>query len=255
MSEVDVLSALQEDGYRIGDLQAVRYDKSRTDLFPDDYLDATFGGNPASDFNSIVTYLASRPILLILGRWEEQTFVELGFAFSTVTMGNNGTEKSMIAGYAMLRNAWGTEDQKIVTMLGLAYLFKEFDLKAIIGNRYAENILTERFMAKFGFKTNGEIPRFQLRGDKLVPMVVSSLMREDFEKYVESWLLEQWRAANTEPVEIEPVSEPQQEEPQDWRTKLEEVDRLAAKAQKLTIYEVKPEPVAEEQPSLPLSWL
>ena len=38
MSDVDVLAALQEDDYRLGDLQAVRYDKSRTDLFPDDYI-------------------------------------------------------------------------------------------------------------------------------------------------------------------------------------------------------------------------
>ena len=213
MNEVDVLSALQEDGYRLGDLQAIRYDKSSTYLFPDQYLghlynrcreskrrsgngilDATFGGNPASDFNSIVTYFATRAFLLILGRWEGDKFHELGFAFPTVALGTNSTERSMIAGYGFFREAWSTEDQQILTMLGLAYIFKEFDLKAIIGNRYTDNTLTAKFMGKFGFKDCGEIPFFQLRGTKLVPMVVSALTREDFEQYVEDFLVKQYRA-------------------------------------------------------------
>jgi hypothetical protein len=227
--EVDVLLALKEDGYRLGDLAAIRYDKSRTDLFPDDYLGhlynrcreskrrsgdgiltATFGGNPASDFNSIVTYLATRAFLLILGRWEGDKFHELGFAFPTVTLGTNSTEKAMISGYGFYREAWGTEDQKIVTMLGLAYIFKEFDLRAIIGNRYTDNTLTAKFMGRFGFKDCGEIPCFQLRGTKLVPLVVSALMREDFEQYVADFLVEQYRAANAEIpalVAVEPVVE------------------------------------------------
>jgi hypothetical protein len=227
--DVDVLEALKEDGYRLGDLAAIRYDKSRTDLFPDNYLGhlynrcreskrrtgdgiltATFGGNPASDFNSIVTYLATRAFLLILGRWEGDKFHELGFAFPTVTLGTNSTEKAMISGYGFFRESWGTEDQKIVTMLGLAYIFKEFDLCAIIGNRYTDNTLTAKFMGRFGFKDCGEIPCFQLRGTKLVPLVVSALMREDFEQYVADFLVEQYRAANAEipaPVAVETVVE------------------------------------------------
>jgi hypothetical protein len=244
-----VLSALQEDGYRLGDLAAIRYDKSRTDLFPDDYLGhlynrcreskrrsgdgiltATFGGNPASDFNSIVTYLATRAFLLILGRWEGDKFHELGFAFPTVTLGTNNTERSMIAGYGFYRDSWGTEDQKIVTMLGLAYIFKEFDLCAIIGNRYTDNTLTAKFMGRFGFKDCGEIPCFQLRGTKLVPLVVSALMREDFEQYVADFLVEQYRAANAEIpalVAVEPVVEYPAAD--DSREAIDEqVERLAA---------------------------
>jgi hypothetical protein len=220
MSEkVDVLEALREDEYRWGDLQAIRYDRNRTDLFSEDYLshlyywardsrrrsgngaiDATFGGTPSSDFGSIVSYLSQRPFLLILGRWEERGFKALGFAFPTVPLGTNNTEKALIAGYCMFRHAWGTEDQQIVTMLGLAYLFKEFDLQAIIGNRHKENALTAKFMAIFGFKECGEIPRFQLKGKKLVPMLVSSLLREDFEQYAAKFLVEKFRE---EPAEDE----------------------------------------------------
>lgn len=244
---IDVLAALQEDAYKWGDLQVLRYDKSKTDLWPDTYLadlyfkcrnsrrrsgngilDALFGGNPASDFNSIVTYLASRPVLLILGKWVDEKFVELGFAFSTVSMGGPNTEKSLICGYGFFRNAWGTEDQQIVTMLGLAYLFKEFSLEAVIGNRYIDNVLTAKFMSRFGFNDCGEIPCFQLRGTKLVPMVVSALLRADFEECVKQFLLSEYRAAK--PEEPEPV-------------------------EKLTITEVEPPAAKEEQPYLPLNWM
>lgn len=232
---IDVLAALQEDKYRFGDLQCVRYVKSD---FPDDYLghlynrcreskrrsgngilDVLFGGNPASDFPSIVTYLASRPALLIIGKWTDGKFREMGFAFNTVSVGGPNTEKSLIAGYGFFREVWGTEDQKILAMLGLAYFFKEFDLQAVIGNRYKENFLTAKFMEQFGFKNCGEVPRFQLKGTKLVPMLVSALLREDFEEYVKGFLVEQYRASKPEPahetltiVEVDPEPETKQAE-------------------------------------------
>ena len=240
--DIDVLAALQEDAYKWGDLQVLRYVKTE---FADDFLahlyhrcreskrrsgngilDALFGGNPASDFNSVVTYLASRPVLLILGKWVDEEFVELGFAFSTVSMGGPNTEKSLICGYAFFSSAWGSEDQAILTMLGLAYLFKEFDLQCVIGNRYIDNVLTAKFMSRFGFNDCGQIPCFQLRGTKLVPMVVSALLRADFEEVVSEFLVNEWRKAK--PFEPEPE-------------------------EKLTITEV--EPAKEEQPYLPLNWM
>jgi hypothetical protein len=82
-------------------------------------------------------------------------------------------------------------------------------------------------MARFGFNDCGEIPCFQLRGTKLVPMVVSALLRADFEQVVSEFLVEQYRAAK--PFEPEPE-------------------------EKLTITEVEPE-LAQEQPYLPLNWM
>jgi hypothetical protein len=227
--EVDVLLALKEDGYRLGDLQAIRYDKKNADLFPDDYLghlynrcreskrrsgngilDALFGGNPASDFNSIVAYLVSRSYLIILGRWEGDKFHELGFAFSVISCGFPHTEKSLFGGYGFFRDAWGTSDQEIVTMLGLAYLFKELDIVALHGIRYEENLLTARFMAKFGFKVDGAIPYYQLKGNKLATGIISTLLRTDFEDYVADFLVKQYRAAEVDtlaPVAVEPVVE------------------------------------------------
>jgi hypothetical protein len=243
--EVDVLLALKEDGYRLGDLQAIRYDKKNADLFPDDYLghlynrcreskrrsgngilDALFGGNPASDFNSIVAYLASRSYLIILGRWEGDKFHELGFAFSVISCGFSHTEKSLFGGYGFFRDAWGTSDQEIVTMLGLAYLFKELDIIALHGIRYEENLLTARFMAKFGFKVDGAIPYYQLKGNKLATGIISTLLRTDFEDYVADFLVKQYRAAEVDT--LAPVAAAQPVFDNSRESIDEQVSRLAA---------------------------
>ena len=260
--EVDVLEALREDHYRWGDLAVLRYDKSNTDLFPNAYLailynrcresrrrsgdgilTALFGGNPASDFNSIISYLAQRPVLLILGRWEGEKFNELGFAFSTVSMGAANTERSLIAGYCFFKSAWGTEDQQILAMLGLAYFFKEFDLRAVIGNRYKENVLTAKFMARFGFNDCGEIPRFQLRGTTLVPMVVSALLREDFEEVVKQFLVNEYRKA-------QPVAEDHSGK---YTYTYDSNPDYKPTGREVILEEA--EPAAEAQPYLPLGWL
>jgi RimJ/RimL family protein N-acetyltransferase len=268
---VDVLQALKEDEYKWGDLQAVRYDPKRTDLFADTFLaylyarcreskrrsgngilDACFGGNPASNFNAIVTYLAQRPVLLILGKWIDGKFNELGFAFPTVSVGTDKTEKSLIVGYAFFKSAWGTEDQRIVTLLGLAYFFKEFGLSAIIGNRFPENVLTAKFMARFGFKDYGQIPRFQLQGSKLVPMVVSALMREDFEELVKEWLVEQYRAEHGPEIPRGVPSYLHEEYRESVRNgkPIEPIPAIVEHDPPAEIPAAKP-----EEPYLPLNWL
>ena len=264
MSDVNVFSALQEDGYRLGDLQAIRYDKARTDLFPSGYLghlfalckdsrrrsgngilDTLFCGNPPSDFDSIVSYLAARPVI-IMGKWCDEKFVEYGFAFPVITIGRQGTEKAIFAGFAFLKHAWGTEEQTILAMLGLAYLFQEFDLQGVHGTRFVENVLATKFMAQFGMKVVGEVPAYQLKGDKLVPGVVSSLLRSDFEAYVEDWLVKQYRAAN---AELEPEVAADGIDDDAWAAKLAEIDRLAAEARAAEAAQEQP------QPELPLAWL
>jgi len=210
------LEGLQEDGYRIGDLQALRYDRNVQPFFDgylgklynlcaaskrrsgDGILTALFGGNPPSNFDAIVGYLAQRPVV-VLGEWKDGTFVEAGFCFPIITCGTSDTERSMFAGYGFFKPYWGTPELPVLAMLGLSYLFQEFDLKAIHGTRYRDNVLTWNFTKQFGFKEIGEIPHYQLRNGKLVSGVVTSLDRGDFERYVENWLVEQYRAAN--PVE------------------------------------------------------
>lgn len=216
------LEGLQEDQYRYGNYQAIRYDKTNTDFFPvgylaklynlcrqsgrrggDGILTAIFGGNPASDFDSIVSYLAAR-VVIVLGEWQEDgTFREGGFAFPIIMCGVKAPEVSMFAGYGMFRHVWGQPGEPVMAMLGLAYLFQEFGLKAIHGTRRIENRLTARFMTPFGFKEVGTIPEYQLKDGVLVPAVITTLLRADFEAYVENFLVAEYRAAKA----AEPVAE------------------------------------------------
>lgn len=217
------LEGLQEDGYRIGDLQALRYDRATPPFFDgylgklynlcasskrrsgDGILTALFGGNPASNFDAIVSYLAQRPVI-VLGEWKDGVFVEAGFCFPLITCGTMETERAMFCGFGFFKPYWGTPELTVLAMLGLSYLFQEFDLKAIHGTRYRDNVLAWNFTKQFGFKEIGEIPHYQLRKGKLVPGVVTSLLRGDFERYVENWLVEQYRAANHVETTIEYVN-------------------------------------------------
>ncbi|MCL5669812.1 MAG: GNAT family N-acetyltransferase [Acidobacteria bacterium] len=201
------LTAIKEDGYRLGDFQALRYDP-KSGQFPEDFLaqlyflskdcrrrsgdgvlSALFGGNPESTFDAIVTYLASHP-LIVMGRWTENGFIPMGYAFVAIFCGTPATELAAFCGYTIFRESWGKEEGRILSILGLTALFQEFNLVAIHGIRYEENLLTKRFTERFGFREVGRIPHYQLKDGKLVPGVVSTLLRADFETYLEKFLIE-----------------------------------------------------------------
>jgi hypothetical protein len=125
-----------------------------------------------------------------MGEWQEdETFKEMGFAFPVVMCGKQAPEMSAFCGYGFFRSAWGTPELPVAAMLGLAYLFQEFNIKAIHGTRFEDNTLTAKFVEQFGFKQVGRIPDYQLKDGKLVPAIVSTLLREDFERYVEEFLV------------------------------------------------------------------
>ena len=222
---INVLAALKEDAYQLGACQAVLYDPRRTDLFADDFLaelyrlcvdsgrrsktgllDVTFGGNPLSGFNSITRFLGERP-LVILGVWDGNEFKIAGAAFLLLYCGTQPGQKSAFVGYFFLRPYWGTQEIRTLAMLGLALLFEDLGLICIHGTRYESNTLTARFMAQFGFEQTGCLPRYQLKDGVLVPGIVTSLLREDFEEYVKRFLLEQLHGP-AEEAEPEPEPEP-----------------------------------------------
>jgi RimJ/RimL family protein N-acetyltransferase len=153
----------------------------------DGILRTAFCGMQSLDFDSIVGYLAKLPIVVV-GKWEGETFVSYGFCFLTIVSGNS-LERMAFCGYAFYPDAWGCPETELMTMLALCYLFHEFKFSCIHGIRYPENQLTARFMRRFGFKDDGIVPKYMLKGDKLVSAVVSSCLREDFERYVEEKLI------------------------------------------------------------------
>jgi len=217
---VDVLQALADDDYRMGNLQAIPYNSLlRNDdhpLFEDNFLSTlyadskaagilprTFCGMTNLSHDAIVSYLASKKVVALV-EWGERdtiaegTFVIAGYAFVVAWVGVAPPElgpRSAFAAYAYLPEYWGLPAAETLGMLGLAHLFHVYKLQSIFGQRYADNALTARFMARYGSHDIGTIPGFILdKGERdgqrrLIDCVLSRLTREDFVSYVERRLL------------------------------------------------------------------
>jgi hypothetical protein len=200
---MSILADFKASGYAIGDLQAVRYDRN-SPLFPDGYLgflyrglgegrrngfrrsnlQMTFTGMTDLSFDAIVSYLAAQK-LIVLGKWEGQTFRTAGICWPNLLLAERRTG---FGSYTALRWIWGSPEEEIFGMLGIAALFEEFNLIQLHGQRYAENHLTARFMARFGFKdVSGPIPRLLAKAGEAEPRpgIISTLSLEDFERNCE----------------------------------------------------------------------
>ena len=199
--DLGILKAIKDDHYRIGDLQAIEYHRTNTQIFKpgflgdlyfmlkgnrynrrdgDGILEALFCGMKDLSYDAIVSYLAGRPII-VLGIWQGVTFNPAGFCFPTTVMGE-GDQKAAFAGYGFQRKWWGSDEQEVLAALGISVLFSELSLLSLHGMRYAENAQTAKFMQRFGFRDVGTIPHYMLRRGKLVDGVVSTLSRERFEE-------------------------------------------------------------------------
>jgi RimJ/RimL family protein N-acetyltransferase len=126
--------------------------------------------------------------IIAVGKWNGDKFIHYGFAYVTTMTGSN-LDRMGFVGYLFFPEAWGCGETELMTMLALCYLFHEFKFSCIHGIRYTENELTARFMRRFGFRDDGVVPKYMMKGDRLVSAVVSSCLREDFERYVEEKLV------------------------------------------------------------------
>lgn len=215
----DPIQLLADTDFRWGDVQAIRYDPNKTDIFPEPFiahlyqrtrasgrsklgsLPLLFCGMTNLSIDAICAYLTQRPICVV-GEWRKWNFTcpppvrevgepyfhDLGFCFPsvnpTVTQASNvyNPQNSCFAGYTLFQDAWKTPQQTICMYLGLAWLFHTFQLIAIHGQRYSDNLLTKRFTHRFGFKDVGTIPYTLLKAidQPLVSMTASTLLRSDF---------------------------------------------------------------------------
>lgn len=217
-----ILSVFRDDNYIFGNCQVRVYDRRRVDIFGTQYLHYlysecinsypnsplgtlpdTFCGMTDLSADAICAYLHTRnPLLLLCVNNGELTFDVAGFAFPTLVFGppaNEPGERCMLGGYTFFRRWWGTPESVVLGMLGLSYFFNSHPLlTAIHSQRYATNGLTARYMRQFGSEDKGTIPRFLLNSNgsngtgtgagKLADCVISTLLREDFERYVETVL-------------------------------------------------------------------
>lgn len=222
---MSLIAAIKADGYRYGDMQVIIYDRRDATIFKPGFLgelyfmlkgdrynrrgegsgilETLFCGMTDLSYDSIVPHFAGHP-LAVMGVWnpvlDEATnetvdkFDVAGVAFP-VTMLGRGDQKACFAGYGFLPKYWGTSEQETLTILGLALLFSELDVLSIHGIRYADNDLTARFMARFGFVDTGTLPRYMLRKGKLVEAVTSTLSVEAFEAHLAHRALEAYRGS------------------------------------------------------------
>jgi len=207
---MSLIEAFKSDHYRIGNLQAIEYNRNDPTVFKpgflgelyfllrgnryskrdgDGILSALFCGMKDLSYDAIVAYLSTKPIIC-LGEWlNEHSFKLLGFTFPVQLVGEPG-QRAAFGAYGFLREAWGTEQQEILASLGLCVLFSELNLLSIHGIRYHENAQTAKFMERFGFQDVGTIPHYMMKRGKLVSGVVSTLSRDRFEEVLAQMLVE-----------------------------------------------------------------
>jgi hypothetical protein len=213
-----ILEAIKADGYRIGPLQAIVYDRRKTDIFPPGFLSRLyfqFRGNRYSkgDGDGILSVFfcgmndLSHDAIVdfwlhhatsILGVWKDGVFEPAGCLFPTFVIGAGEDERAAYAGYAFIRPYWGSQEEEVLAMIGITQLFVEMNLTALHGQRFIENDATAKFMARFGFRDLCTLPNQLNRGGKLVPMTISTLERSTFESIVERMVLEAYRGKKSE---------------------------------------------------------
>jgi hypothetical protein len=225
----DVLAALRDDNYRMGNCFVIPYTRTKPELFGNNFLyhlyslclrsrpsrplgtlPETMCGMIDLSFDAIGSYLASKSVIIMaIDEPDASTglsFTIAGFSFITTWQGtppvfNGGPQpagpRSAMAGYAFDRLYWGTPEIRVLAMLGLAYYFSEYRLCALHAQRYSDNAVSAKFLSQFGFTDQGVLPRFILQNSKsvkweemeLVDCTLSTLLREDFVKYVIEQLL------------------------------------------------------------------
>jgi RimJ/RimL family protein N-acetyltransferase len=199
---MSLIQALKEDEYKWGNLQSIPY-SPQNPAFKEDFLhdlyfqfrgsrfhktrpgnnilEVLFCGMQDVSYNAITSYLAKTP-LCIMGIWQDDgTFRTAGIHFTPVKTGGMDGEAMCISGYGFLKEFWGSEEMETLTVLGIAQIFGELNVKQIHGIRYTTNEFTARYMARFGFHDLCTIPNWMMRNGKLVDGVLSTLSRNEYE--------------------------------------------------------------------------
>lgn len=215
----DLFKLFADTGYRFGACSIRVYNRHETAVYGANFLhklydmclDAapsrTYGilpelfcGFTDLSFDAVAAYLHSRsPLLLMCVDAESDadypanpnSFDVIGFSFPTLWSGPamNSTipdcGRVMFMGYMFGRPWWRTPESVVCMMLNAIYYFHQFNLLNLQGQSFPWNHLTRKFLAQFGTKTIGVIPKFLFDGKRMVDSVQSVITREDFEEYVQ----------------------------------------------------------------------
>jgi RimJ/RimL family protein N-acetyltransferase len=143
--------------------------------------------------DAICAYLHTRNPLLLMcmdNPSDPTKFDVIGFSFPSIWCGGFQSDavpdpdRSMLMGYVMFRPYYGTPEANVCMTLTGLYFFHKFKLVSISGQSYTFNHLTRKFLAQFGAKDVGVLPRFLNLNGKLVDCHLTCLLREDFERHL-----------------------------------------------------------------------
>jgi len=208
----EIFQAFADGKFRFGACSVRVYDRRDTATFPDDFLlqlyramkssgtlAITFCGMADLSASAICAYLSTRSPLLLMcvDKLDNQGgFEVIGFSFPTVWAGpaqgriDPDPGRSMLMGYTCFKQWYRTPETVVSMMLTGIYYFHTFNLLNIQGQSYPYNRLTRKFLAQFGTKDVGILPKFLFDGAKMIDSVQSCLDRSDFESYVRRTLAE-----------------------------------------------------------------
>lgn len=201
MTDDEIFQLFADDNYRFASCSVRVYDRN---LGPDDLLvqlyrasrprlSSTFCNMRDLSPASVTAYLSTRnPLLLMcVDNPDIDSGSEIiGYCFPTVVAGPaKGTispdpGRTAFIGYTFFRPWWGKPEISVCMMLAGIYLFHAFGLLTLQGESLAGNQLTRRFLAKFGTKTTGIIPKFLFHNGVMVDCYISCLHRSDLAAYV-----------------------------------------------------------------------
>lgn len=220
----DIFQLFADDKYQFGACSVRVYDRKDIASYGDNFLHElyeccissapsrphgilpeSFPGLLDLSADAICAFLHTRnPLLLMcVDKDEPDTdgaeFDVIGFSYPVIWTGPSTNSipantpdpgRSLIKGYAFFRPAWRTPELSVCMMLSGIYFFHTYNLLTIHGQSIPSNHLTRKFLAQFGVKTVGTLPKFIYDGKQMVDSVQSCLTREDFEAYVRQVLVD-----------------------------------------------------------------
>lgn len=204
-----VFDIFASNAYRLGHCSVVPYNRHDSLTFSDDFLlklyrqskptlASTFCGMTDLSASSICAYLSTRSPLLLMCVDDDTDagFTVIGYSFPTIIAGprqgsvSPDPGRSMMLGYTFFREYYRTPEIVVGMMLAGIYFFNEFNLLTLQGQSIPGNHLTRKFLAQFGTRDVGVLPKFLFNGREMLDSYQSCLDRDVFAEYCRQVLLD-----------------------------------------------------------------
>ena len=131
----------------------------------DNLLATTFCGMPTPNFDSFVSYLSGKGVLVQIYclQGEDGALTPAGFCFLHGVDGPDGARMAMF-GFCFFREYWGRTEVRELVWACLAYWFEVIKVDVLYGITRLDNFLARNFSRNFGFREIAVLPKFLYSG-------------------------------------------------------------------------------------------